>query len=83
MALGQAFDGFPVLGSSSRKGHVDASVGAGRETRPAAATAELFDGSQDTFVPSGELGAVQRGCMGPGARVLSLNIDAGLAPLAH
>lgn len=45
MALGQAFDGFPVLRSSSGRAHAGASVGAGRETRPAAAPAELSAGS--------------------------------------
>lgn len=83
MALGQAFDSFPVLGSSSGKAHAGASVGACGETRPAAATAELSTRSQDTSVLGRELGAVQHCCTGPRARALSLNTDVGLAPLAR
>lgn len=77
MALGQAFDSFPVLRSSLGRAHAGASGGAGRETRPAAAPAELSAGSQDTSVPGPELGAVQRCYLGPRARVLSLDTEAG------
>lgn len=82
MVLGQAFGSFPALGSSSGKTHAGTSVGACRDTRLAAAPAELSARSQDTSRPGRELGTAQHYCTGPRARGLSLDTDAGLAPLA-